>query len=118
VPVTTYGYAIPTAAKSPDAAKQFIAYLLGTEWLTKLSNEALILTPDPSIEVPDLLLDQQRLLAENEVYLADDGIVADFPDLTTRFATLNQGLITGQLSADDYIQQVVDTQVQYWKLNG
>jgi raffinose/stachyose/melibiose transport system substrate-binding protein len=118
VPVTTYGYAIPTAAKSPDAAKQFIAFLMGTEWLTKLSNEALILTPDPTIEVPELLLDQQRLLAENEVYLADDGIVADFPDLTTRFATLNQGLITGQLSADDYIKQVVDTQVQYWKLNG
>lgn len=118
VPVTTYGYAIPTAATSPDAAKQFIAYLLGSEWLTKLSSDALILTPDPTVEVPDVLLDQQKLLAENELYLADDGIVADFPDLTTRFATLNQGLITGQLSADDYIQQVIDTQVQYWKLNG
>lgn len=118
VPVTTYGYAIPTTAKSPDAAKQFIAFLLGTEWLTMLSTDALILTPDPTIEVPEVLLDQQTLLAENEVYLADDGIVADFPDLTTRFATLNQGLITGQLDADAYLEQVKETQVQYWKLNG
>lgn len=118
VPVTTYGYAIPTAAKSPDAAKKFIAFLLGKEWLTKLSTDALILTPDPTVEVPELLRDQQKLLADNELYLADDGIVADFPDLTTRFATLNQGLLTGQLSADEYLDQVADTQIQYWKLNG
>ncbi len=117
VPVTTYGYAIPTTSKSPDAAKQFIAFLMGTEWLTKLCNDASILTPDPSIEAPEVLRDQQAMLADNELYLADDGITADFPDLTNSFATINQGLITGTLDADEYIQQVIDTQVQYWKLN-
>lgn len=118
VPVTTYGYAIPTTSVSPDAAKQFIAFLLGTEWLTKMSSDAQILTPDPTIEVPEILKDQQALLAEKTLYLADDGIVADFPDLTTRFGTLNQQLITGQLDAEEYIEQVKETQVQYWRLNG
>ncbi|MDF1602620.1 ABC transporter substrate-binding protein [Nocardioides sp. YIM 152315] len=118
VPVTTYGYAVPSAAEAPDAAKKFIAYFLGSKWLTKLSTDAEILTPDPNIDVPKILEDQQAMLADNDLYLADDGIVADFPDLTTRLASLNQGLITGELSADEYVDKAKEVQEQYWKLNG
>jgi ABC-type glycerol-3-phosphate transport system substrate-binding protein len=118
VPVTTYGYSIPSAADDVEPAQEFIAYVLGTEWLTKLSTDAQILTPDPAIEVPEVLRDQQAMLANNELYLNDDGIAADYPDLTTRLGDLNQRIITGQLDAEGYIAEATTMQKQFWELNG
>jgi raffinose/stachyose/melibiose transport system substrate-binding protein len=118
VPVTTYGYAIPTTAKNAAAAKQFIAYFMGTKWATQLSQDATILTPNPSVAVPDALHDLQAMLKNNNIYMANDGVTGDYPDLNKQLNPLNQGLITGKLKADQYITQAKTIQAQYWKLNG
>ncbi len=118
MPVTTYGYAVPSKAKNAPAAEKFIAYFLGRTWLTQLSQTALILTPDPTVAVPAVLKDLQTLMKTNAPYPADDGVSADFPDLSKQFDALNQGLITGKDDVDAYVSKAKSAQSQYWKLNG
>lgn len=118
VPVTTYGFAVPSKAQNVPAAEKFITYLMGRKWLTQLSSDASILTPDPSIQVPPILKDLQGILKDNNLYLGNDGITADFPNLTKQFAPLNQALITGKSGVDKYLSGVKAAQAQYWKLNG
>lgn len=118
VPVTTYGYSIPRKAAHADAAKQFIAYFMASRWATQLSKEAVILTPNPSIPVPDVLRDLQTMLKNNKIYIANDGVTGDFPDLNKQFGPLHQGLIIGKLNADQFVVQAASIQAQYWKLNG
>jgi raffinose/stachyose/melibiose transport system substrate-binding protein len=118
VPVTTYGYAIPSKADHVSAAKKFIAYTMGTKWLTQLSSDASILTPDPAVQVPAILQDLQKMLTDNPIYMNNDGIGADFPDLVKQFDTIDQGLITGKYSVAEYASKMKDAQTQYWKLNG
>jgi raffinose/stachyose/melibiose transport system substrate-binding protein len=118
LPATAYGWAIPAKAKNSPAAQKFITYTLNTKWMTALSQEAEILTPREDIEVPDSLKALQSLFVNNDLYPINDNVTADYPDLDQRWGPLFQGLITGKLSAAEFIAQAKQAQVQYWKLKG
>ena len=118
VPTSTFGFAIPTKAKNGPAAKKFIAYMMSKKWLTELSQQAQVLTPNSDIPVPDSLKALQAVLKDNPVYPDHDNVDADYPNLDQRFQPLFRDLVTGKLSASAFIAQAKSVQQQYWKLNG
>ncbi len=119
VPGTTIGFAIPTKAKSPDAAKEFLAYFLAKEHLSGISTDALNVTPRTDIQVPKDLADVKTLLDANSLSPRWDGVPGDFPDFDAKvFRPLNQKLLTGKISASEFLSEVQKQQVAYWATNG
>lgn len=118
VPVDIFGFSIPGKAANGPAAMKFLPYLMGKQWLTKMSHDAKILTPRTDITVPGELSDLQAIIKANKLTPTSDGVAADYPDLDKQFEPLCRDLITGRSDTGKFLTKVKAAQVQYWRLNG
>lgn len=119
VPTDAIGFAIPKPADNADAAKEFIAYFMNEQRLSGISEIAKNLTPRTDIDAPEELADLQAMISENEVSKVIAGIRGDLPDYTAKvFDPLNQKLLSGTVTADEYITQIKQGQQQHWELEG
>jgi raffinose/stachyose/melibiose transport system substrate-binding protein len=119
VPVALNGFAIPSKAKNAPAAEKFIAYFYNKSRLGLLSSEAHNLTPRPDIAAPPQLVDLQKLLINQKFSSINDQVPADYPDFDTKvLQAMSTKLMTGQVTASQFISGMASQQAQYWKLNG
>jgi len=112
------GFAIPKKAKNPENAKKFIEFFLNKDQLSGISSTALNLTPRSDIEVPAQLADLKKQVqaAGTNLFAADDGVNAAFPQFTTESLYPNaQKLILGKLDAAGYIKAMKAATIEYWK---
>lgn len=115
LPASVIGFAIPKPADQSEAAEEFIAYFLNKDRLSKISTDADNLTPRSDIDVPEQLADVNELLQTKTLSKITDGVIGDFSDFDTKvFQPLNLELMTGKISADEFIDQITTAQQDYW----
>lgn len=119
LPASAIGFAIPGPAENADAAKEFITYFLHADRLAKIASDASNLTPRADIDVPEQLADVHELLNSKDIFPVTDGVLGDFSDYDKKvFQPLSAELMTGKITADEFLDQVATEQESYWKANG
>ena len=110
------GWVVPNAAEAPAAAQQFIAYALNRERLAGIADVAKNLTPRSDIDVPPELQDAAGIFAaEPEVHRIYDGVQGDFPEYwETVFLPLDDQLFFGQISGEEFIDEIASKTADYW----
>ncbi|MCQ3807771.1 MAG: extracellular solute-binding protein [Acidimicrobiia bacterium] len=110
------GWVVPNAAQAPDAAQQFIAYALGRDRLAGIADIAKNITPRSDIGVPPEIQDAADIFAsEPEVHRIYDGVQGDFPEYwATVFLPLDDQLFFGQISGDEFIDQIASATADFW----
>jgi ABC-type glycerol-3-phosphate transport system substrate-binding protein len=112
------GFAIPERAEHADAAAKFVAHLLNKDRLSGIAENALNLTPRSDVPVPDELTDLKTIIEERPVALPYDGADADFPNYAVEvFDPLSTDLLTGKLTAEQFVERIAAKQAEYWKKN-
>lgn len=119
VPASVIGFAVPKPAEHADAAEKFIAYFMAKKRLAGIASSADNLTPRTDIPAPKELADVKTLIEENGVSELQDGIQGDYSDYDTKvLQPLVTKLVAGDLSADQFVEQIEGDQRDYWKNNG
>lgn len=119
LPASAIGFAVPKAADDADAAKRFTAYFLNADRLSKISTEANNLTPRSDLPVPPQLADANELVISKELNPVTDGVLGAYSDFDKEFfQPLSVQLLTGAITAEQFIEQVKARQVDHWKANG
>ena len=110
------GWVVPNAAEAPEAAQQFIAYTLNRDRLAGIADIAKNITPRSDIGVPPEIQDAADIFAsEPEVHRIYDGVQGDLPDYwATVFLPLDDQLFFGQISGDEFIDEIASATVDYW----
>ncbi|MDP9868009.1 MULTISPECIES: ABC transporter substrate-binding protein [Streptosporangium] len=117
--ISLIGFAIPARARNAEAAKKFIAYFMNRERLSKIATEADNITPRTDVEAPAMLADVKKTLDTARTHPALDGVKMDHTDWYTKvFQPANTELITGKVSAAEFVAKLKSTSVDFWKLNG
>jgi ABC-type glycerol-3-phosphate transport system substrate-binding protein len=119
LPASAIGFAIPKAAENADVAKRFMAYFLNADRLSKISTEANNLTPRTDLPVPPQLADANELVSTKELNPITDGVLGEFSDFDKEtFQPLSAQLLTGDITAEAFIEQVKARQIDHWKAHG
>jgi ABC-type glycerol-3-phosphate transport system substrate-binding protein len=119
LPASAIGFAVPKSAENADAAKEFMAYFLNADRLAKISTDANNLTPRSDLPVPPQLVDANELVSGKELHPITDGVAATYADFSREsFQPLSAQLLTGGITADQFVEQIKAKQVDYWKANG
>jgi len=119
VPVAINGFAIPSTAKHPEAAEKLLAFLYAKSYMTEFTKDTMQITARSDVPVPKDLQDIRDIVDNNTIFGVNDqvpGVVPNFD--TTVFQPATQALVTGRLSADQFIEKMKTEQKQYWELNG
>ncbi len=114
------GFGIPAKGKNPELARKFIAFFLNKDRLAGISTEANNLTPREDIEAPKVLADLQPMLAnatEANRYL--DGVPATADQYWKGvFLPLDDKLFFGDITAEEFVEQLQKESADFWKRNG
>lgn len=112
------GFAVPAKAKNQDKAQQLATFLLGKKYQDAYGTDAKVLPirADAAIS-PEMASVKKALDAAPSVYLQNDGVT--YPGYVEKvFWPKDDQLFLGKTSADDFVKQMKDAQIQYWKDNG
>ncbi|MGH3438637.1 MAG: ABC transporter substrate-binding protein, partial [Sciscionella sp.] len=119
VPLSPIGFAIPKSAEHAGAAKKFIAYFMNKKRLSGISTVAKNLTPRTDIPAPKGLTDLQTSLSQHNTNQAVSGALSTWPDYLSKiFKPLSDQLLTGQVTAQQFITKIQQQQQHYWKAHG
>lgn len=120
VGIELFGFAIPKSAENGSAAQKFIAYFMNRSQLEKISEQADNITPRADIPAPPPLASLQNALLGREVYPAGAGIELNRfgPWNSDVLDTPSEALLLGQISAVDFVAQVKQRSVDFWKNHG
>lgn len=114
------GFGIPTRGDNPELAARFIAYVLNRRWLSRISSEADNLTPRADVAAPEPLADLKVQLEEAEEanrYL--DGLPATADQFHKGvFLPLDDKLFFGEITAEQFVEQLQQQSADFWKRNG
>ncbi|MGQ0841173.1 ABC transporter substrate-binding protein [Actinokineospora sp.] len=115
------GFAVTAKAKHPEAAKAFIAYMLNKDILSGIPAVADNLTPRADLAVPDSLKDVKAALesdAEHAIFMDGlDGLAAG-KWVDNVFYPLNNDLLKGKISAQEFVDGLAAKQAEFWKTTG
>ncbi|WP_258904351.1 ABC transporter substrate-binding protein [Actinokineospora sp. UTMC 2448] len=116
------GFSVTKKAAHPEAAKAFIAYVLNKDILSGIPAVADNLTPRPDLAVPDSLKDVKAALeddsAERAIFMDGlDGLAAG-KWVDNVFYPLNNDLLKGNISAQQFIDGLAAKQAEFWKAAG
>lgn len=111
------GWAIPAGAKNPDLAKEFLKFDLQKKYQEMQATDAHITAARKDVPYPDGLADMKPVVANASSFnMVFDGTQAFLPDwYSTVFQSINQKLVEGQISAQEFIDQIKQGTVNYWK---
>ncbi|MEU4828418.1 extracellular solute-binding protein [Actinomadura sp. NPDC023710] len=117
-PVSLIGFGIPRNARHSEAAQQFIAYFMNKERLSKISTVASNLTTRADIPVPAVQADVKKTLDGAETVPDLDGVKMNQSGWYTKvFQPADTDLVTGRISAAQFVARLKKATVDYWKLN-
>src|SRR5699024_1497932 len=109
------GFAVPANAEHADAAQQFIAFFLREKYQQSLATDAgLIPIRDDVDPAPNQEGVEEHLQEADSYHQQNDGVA--FPSYNSRVLwTLNDDLMLGNISAEEFVQQAQTATVEYWK---
>ena len=110
------GYVVPKAAKNPDAAKEFIKFVLTEpvqqDIVTRGKNAAARVGVTPPEVLPDM---EEWFNTSTKLFKPYDGVQADFPSYwTTSFLALHDKFFHGEMSPEEFLTQVKAGCADYW----
>jgi raffinose/stachyose/melibiose transport system substrate-binding protein len=115
VEMATLGWGIPNDAKNPEAAKEFIRFAMQEKYQVKLFD--VFYNPARkglAGEAPDALRDVNRIMNEAESFhKMYDGLQAEAEWWTTVFLPLDDQLLFGKITAEEFIKQVKAGTIEY-----
>lgn len=113
------GFSVTAKAKHAEAAKAFIAYVLNKDILKGIPAVADNLTPRPDLAVPSDLTDVKTVLDDQkkEHVIDMDGIDGMFGGkyVAEVFYPLDNDLLKGKITAQQFIEQMSSKTADYWK---
>lgn len=111
------GCAIPAGAKNPDAAKALIKYLVKKEVAQKFADITLNISVRKDIDYPKILADIKPFVeSASSFHKSYDGVMSDVPEwFANVFYPLDNKLVFGQITAEDFIKQVKQKSIDYYK---
>jgi ABC-type glycerol-3-phosphate transport system substrate-binding protein len=109
------GFAVPKKAKNSSAAQQLAAFLLSKKYQQAFGAEAKQLPVRSDVTVaPDLADVQKALNSAPETYQQNDGVA--FPGYNEKvFWPVDDDLVLGKISAEEFVHKLKDATVEYWK---
>lgn len=111
------GFAVPKKADGSDAAQQFAAHLLNSDYQQALATDAKVLPIRDGIDVaPELTTVQKALSEADELYQQNDGIA--FSGYNEKlFWPASDRLFLGKTTPEQFIQEMKAGQIEYWENN-
>ncbi|MFD6070148.1 carbohydrate ABC transporter substrate-binding protein, partial [Amycolatopsis lurida] len=116
------GFSVTKKAKHPEAAKAFIAYFLNKDLLAGIPIVADNLVPRADLAVPDDLKQVKAALDDpkKEHVLQYDGIdgIAGGKWQTDVFDPADIALLKGQITPQQFVDQLATKGAEFWKNQG
>jgi len=112
-----FGIAVLKDSNDPDAAKEFLKYIARRENSQKYVDCTELISPRSDIAPPEMLSDVREMIASATGYfLPYDGALGNRPEwMSNVFYPLNDKLIFGEITPDEFIKQIKQDSVNYWK---
>jgi raffinose/stachyose/melibiose transport system substrate-binding protein len=109
------GFAVPQDAANKDAAEQFVLYFMAKPRISQISARAGVLTPRIDVPAPDPLAGVQAALTNRTVFPDLDALLQDDePWYTQVFEPLSVELVTGKVSAQQFVTKLRDQSYAFW----
>jgi len=111
------GVAILKATKDPDLAFDLLKRMVSLKVQTRFAQEALNVPTIVGVELPDIFKDLEDIMKKQTGTFRDySGGPGQFePELAqTIMYPLNQNVLFGKLSPEDFIKQVKQKSIEYW----
>jgi raffinose/stachyose/melibiose transport system substrate-binding protein len=116
------GWAVTSKAKNPEAAKAFIAYFANKDILRGIPAVADNLAPRPELPVPDDLKSLNTSLndpkKEKVVFMDSLDSLYSGTYVKNVFYPLNNDLLKGKISAQQFVDGMAAKSAEYWKNKG
>ncbi|WP_156756918.1 ABC transporter substrate-binding protein [Actinokineospora pegani] len=115
------GFAVTKKAKNPEAAKAFIAYMMNKDILSGIATVADNLTSRPDLPTPESMTDIKAALdsdAEKTIFMDGLDALSGGKWVESVFYPLNNDLLKGKLTAQEFVRQLAAKQAEFWKTNG
>lgn len=117
VPFDVYGFAIPKKAKNVEEAEEFIAFMLNKDVLSTWSSAVPLPPARTDLEVAGSLQGAYELMQEHPLSPLLDGMRQHHPDYYSKvFEPATRDLMIGALSGEEFLDQIKEQQIDYWKL--
>ncbi len=120
IELATMEYAVPKDAKNPEAAKQYIRFAMQKKCQQMLLGDDLMFLParndmDPDKASSKLSAVVNMLNNATDVFTTYDGVMAEAEYWTKVFIPADQSLIFGEITAEEFISQIKEAQVEFYK---
>lgn len=114
------GFGIPSRGDNAELAGRFIAFFMQRRFLTGIAEEADNLTPRADVEAPAPLADLKVQLEEaTEANRYLDGVPATAEQFHKGvFLPLDDKLFFGDITAEQFVEQLQEQSADFWKRNG
>lgn len=116
VEISYIGGAIPKGAKHPELAKQFFAFCARAENVQAYCDITVSVPGRRDVEYPEVLSDVKEMMESSTVYHTDyDGTLENNAEwLANVFYSLDNQLVFGEITPEDFIAQLKKTQIDYY----
>jgi len=116
IEASLYGCSILKNSKNPDAAKEFLKYIARKENSQEYVTYTELISPRIDVAPPDMLADVRKMLASATGYFIPyDGVLGNQPEwLSSVFYPLDNKLIFGEITPDEFIKQIKQDSIDYW----
>lgn len=110
------GWVVPKDAKNPEAAKAFIKFAMQEEQQMKIVEMGQNMVARKGMPMPAVLPDMAGWFeTATSLHKPYDGVQADFPFWwTTIFMPLDDKLIFGEITPEEFLAQLKEKTVDYW----
>lgn len=112
------GWAIPKKAKNAELAQKLATHMLKKEYQDAYGTEAKVLPiRTDAATAPEMASVKKALDGAAEIYLQNDGVT--FPGYVEKVLwPINDELFLGKITAEQFVDKMKQSTVQYWKDNG
>lgn len=111
------GCAIPLGAENREGAEKFLRFMIRKENCIDLVNKTMNISARKDVEYPDILAEIKPYVENaSSFHIPYGGVLLRYPDWFSRiFSPLNNALIFGEISPEEFIEQIRLKTVRYWK---
>ncbi|MET8213817.1 extracellular solute-binding protein, partial [Streptomyces sp. NPDC005373] len=110
------GWVVPAKARHKGAAEKLIAYLYGKKQAQAIGDATDSLMAREDVTATPTVAGVAELVKKNGTYTNADGVTADYADWWTKvFCPLDDKLVTGRISAADFVSELKSQSVDFWK---
>ena len=109
------GCVIPKGAKNIDGAISFLKFIMKKENAQKFSDMTDTISARNDVNYPQILSSLQDYVKNiGKPYKSYDGVWGDLPGLWVEFEKIDDKLIFGKISPDEFIKQVKQMTIDFW----